>query len=136
MGKDACIARSLAVCRIGPYALPFDLCEERFYTPGLLAKLLANDTSYLEPEFEPPPLSCPPSSFLTNARPPLAKRSPTPHLFRPPVFFPSFTLPLPSSAPGEGQARNSTFFVPTNTTIPALSARSPTSSGSSASSPA
>jgi WD40 repeat protein len=62
LGADACFARALAVCRIGPYSFPFDVCEERFYTSGLLAKILVDDLSYLEPEFESTPLACSPSS--------------------------------------------------------------------------
>jgi hypothetical protein len=62
LGADACHARSLAVCRIGPYSFPFEVCEERFYTPGLFSRLMSGDDSYREPEFEPAPLSCPPSS--------------------------------------------------------------------------
>src|SRR5262249_30220710 len=62
LGRDACAARALATCRIGPYSFPIDVCEERFYTPGLLPKLLAGDTAYLEPEVEQIPLVCPSSS--------------------------------------------------------------------------
>ena len=62
MGTEACAARELAVCRIGPYSLPFDVCEERFYIPGLLPRILAGDTAYLEPEAESPPLPCAPSA--------------------------------------------------------------------------
>jgi hypothetical protein len=61
-GTEACAARELAVCRIGPYSLPFDVCEERAYTPGLLANILTGDTSFLEPEAESPPLACAPST--------------------------------------------------------------------------
>jgi WD40 repeat protein len=61
-GPNACSVRALARCRIGPYSFPFDVCEERFYTPGFFPKLLAGDTSYLKAEFEPTPLVCPPSS--------------------------------------------------------------------------
>ncbi|MGZ3424499.1 MAG: WD40 domain-containing protein, partial [Polyangiales bacterium] len=33
-------ARDYPVCRIGPLSVPFELCEERFLEPGLLAKTL------------------------------------------------------------------------------------------------
>ena len=60
LGKDACYARSLTTCRIGSYGFPIDVCEERFYTPGLLAHLLADDTSTLDdPGTESAPLACP-----------------------------------------------------------------------------
>ena len=59
-GPDACAARDLAVCRIGNLVFPVEVCEERFYTPGLFAKLLAGDASYLEAELDPAPLACPP----------------------------------------------------------------------------
>ncbi len=59
LGADACHVRDkLARCRIGPYSVPFEVCEERFYTPGLLANLVAEDSSYLEPEFEATRLVC------------------------------------------------------------------------------
>jgi tetratricopeptide (TPR) repeat protein len=63
LGTEACAARALAVCRIGPYSLPFDVCEERTYSPGLSAKILAGDLSYLDPEAESPPLTCAPSAL-------------------------------------------------------------------------
>jgi hypothetical protein len=40
-------------------SLPFDFCEDRFYSPGLLGKLLAKDDSYADPDAEYPPLGCP-----------------------------------------------------------------------------
>jgi len=58
-GPVPCSARALAACRIGTHTLPFDVCEERFYSPDLLAKILTGDRSYLEPESESPPLDCP-----------------------------------------------------------------------------
>ena len=60
MGPDACAARELPLCRVGSVSLPFDFCEDRFYSPGLLGKLLAKDDSYTDPDAEYPPLNCPP----------------------------------------------------------------------------
>jgi WD40 repeat protein len=53
LGPDACAARTYPVCRIGALVFPFDVCEERFLVPGLLAMVHAGDTSYLEPENAP-----------------------------------------------------------------------------------
>jgi len=58
-GKDACFARIYPVCRIGNLVFPFDTCEERFYAPGLLAKVYSGDTSYLEPENAHVLMQCP-----------------------------------------------------------------------------
>jgi hypothetical protein len=38
---------------------PFEVCEERFFVPGLLAKLAAGDTSYAEPEALSARMVCP-----------------------------------------------------------------------------
>lgn len=59
VGPDACAARELPLCRVGSVSLPFDFCEDRFYSPGLLGKLLARDDSYADPDAEYPPLRCP-----------------------------------------------------------------------------
>ncbi len=90
-------SRSLAACRIGPYSFPIDVCEERFYTPGLLAKLLSGDTTYLEPDFEPAPLTCPPPSPAAPAAP-----WPRPHrsfAIATLTFFPSNTTPISRTTP-------------------------------------
>jgi WD40 repeat protein len=58
MGPDACAAHALPLCRVGSVSLPFDFCEDRFYSPGLLGKLLAKDDSYADPDAEYPPLEC------------------------------------------------------------------------------
>ncbi|MFO0761035.1 MAG: hypothetical protein U0359_31445 [Byssovorax sp.] len=59
MGSEPCVARALPICRVGAVSLPFEFCEDRFYTPGLLGKLMTNDRSYSEPEVENEPMSCP-----------------------------------------------------------------------------
>jgi WD40 repeat protein len=59
VGPDACAAHALPLCRVGSVSLPFDFCEDRFYSPGLLGKLLAHDDSYADPDAEYPFLSCP-----------------------------------------------------------------------------
>ena len=58
VGPDACAAHELPLCRVGSVSLPFDFCEDRFYSPGLLGKLLAKDDSYADPDAEYPPLAC------------------------------------------------------------------------------
>lgn len=58
-GPDACSARQYPICRIGNLVFPFDVCEERFYAPGLLATVHTGDTSYLEPENAPTLMNCP-----------------------------------------------------------------------------
>jgi hypothetical protein len=42
-------AREALVCRIGPRAHPFELCAERSEVPGLFAKAIRGDRSFLEP---------------------------------------------------------------------------------------
>jgi hypothetical protein len=42
-------ARSAVSCRVGPFSFPIEACEERLVVPGLLAKILAGDTSYRDP---------------------------------------------------------------------------------------
>jgi WD40 repeat protein len=59
LGRDACAARKLAVCHVGAMVWPLEVCEERFLVPGLLAKLQAGDTSYIEPEASFPRMVCP-----------------------------------------------------------------------------
>lgn len=44
--SGAASARELPTCRVGPIALEFAVCRERFEVEGLLAKVLAGDTSY------------------------------------------------------------------------------------------
>jgi len=41
--------RRFLLCRIGQVTYPFDLCQERVEAPGLLAKALGGDESYLLP---------------------------------------------------------------------------------------
>ncbi|MEP7121789.1 MAG: hypothetical protein ABJE95_12795 [Byssovorax sp.] len=41
--------RDVPICRVGPLSYPFELCEERFAVPDLLARLLVDDRSYLDP---------------------------------------------------------------------------------------
>lgn len=49
VGAEPDRAEERVLCRFGPLAFPFELCAERFRVPGLLAKALAGDESYLEP---------------------------------------------------------------------------------------
>ncbi len=42
-------AKQYPICRFGELSYPFELCEERVTVPGLGAKLLAGDSSYLDP---------------------------------------------------------------------------------------
>ncbi len=42
-------AHEFPICRVGPMSYPLELCEERFLVPGLLARVLRADESYLEP---------------------------------------------------------------------------------------
>jgi hypothetical protein len=42
-------ARDLLTCRVGPVLLPFDVCEDRVRTKGMLASVLRGDRSYLDP---------------------------------------------------------------------------------------
>jgi WD40 repeat protein len=42
-------ARDAVVCRAGARLYPLDVCEERLVVPGLLAKVVARDESYLLP---------------------------------------------------------------------------------------
>lgn len=48
-GADAAVLRRLTRCVIGQRELPLEVCAERFEAPGLLAKVVANDTSFREP---------------------------------------------------------------------------------------
>jgi WD40 repeat protein len=41
--------QDVPICRVGAFTHPFDLCEERFKVPDLLAKIFLNDHSYLDP---------------------------------------------------------------------------------------
>jgi hypothetical protein len=59
LGPDVCSARQYPICRIGNLVFPFEVCEERFLVPGLLAKIHTGDTSYLEPENAPALMQCP-----------------------------------------------------------------------------
>jgi WD40 repeat protein len=42
-------AKQYLICRFGQLSYPFELCEERVTVPGLGAKVLAGDMSYLDP---------------------------------------------------------------------------------------
>jgi hypothetical protein len=42
-------AKQYPICRFGQLSYPFELCEERVTVPGLGAKVLAGDMSYLDP---------------------------------------------------------------------------------------
>ncbi|HRI66557.1 MAG TPA: WD40 repeat domain-containing protein [Polyangium sp.] len=57
-GADSCSARQYPICRIGNKVFPFEVCEERFYAPGLLANVHRGDTRYLEPENAPVLMNC------------------------------------------------------------------------------
>lgn len=59
LGPDACAARQYPVCRIGTLVFPFDVCEERFLVPGLVAKIHTGDTSYIRPDYAPTRMVCP-----------------------------------------------------------------------------
>lgn len=48
-GRDPDVARAQPLCRIGPYAFDFAVCQERFEVPGLLAKVVAGDPTYRDP---------------------------------------------------------------------------------------
>lgn len=58
VGSSRCLAREKLTCRVGPVHLPFEVCEDRFYTPGLLASLAAGNRSYSEPESGGHSLDC------------------------------------------------------------------------------
>ena len=49
VGAEPDRAEERVLCRVGPLAFPFELCAERFRVPGLLARALGGDESYLEP---------------------------------------------------------------------------------------
>lgn len=49
VGAEPDRAEERVLCRFGPLAFPFELCAERFRVPGLLARALGGDESYLEP---------------------------------------------------------------------------------------
>jgi WD40 repeat protein len=42
-------ARVYPICRVGPWSLPFEVCEERFAVKGLAPRALAGETSFLDP---------------------------------------------------------------------------------------
>lgn len=58
VGSSRCLAREKLTCRVGPVHLPFEVCEDRFYTPGLLASLVAENRSYSDPESGGHSLDC------------------------------------------------------------------------------
>jgi WD40 repeat protein len=43
LGQNPCAAHAQLFCRAGNIGLPFDLCEERAFTSGLLARVLAKE---------------------------------------------------------------------------------------------
>jgi len=42
-------ARAYPICRVGPWSLPFEVCEERFSVKGLAPRALAGESAYLDP---------------------------------------------------------------------------------------
>jgi hypothetical protein len=59
-GPGACLAAQKVTCRVGAVHLPFEVCEDRFYRPGLLAALTTGETSYTDPDTTGRSLGCPP----------------------------------------------------------------------------
>ena len=49
VGPDSDALRRLSKCVVGSRSLPFELCEEQFRVPGLLAKVMGGDASFREP---------------------------------------------------------------------------------------
>ncbi|MDI1443079.1 WD40 repeat domain-containing protein [Polyangium sp. 6x1] len=60
LGKNACAARARLQCRAGRFGMPFDLCEERAFTRGLLATILAGKPAGDDPAHEDDPPRCAP----------------------------------------------------------------------------
>jgi len=58
MGPNACAVLAKVVCRAGSMKLPFEVCEDRFYVRGLLARVVAGEGGYLEPEADNGGLPC------------------------------------------------------------------------------
>ncbi len=58
-GSEACAARAKVRCRVGSQVFPFELCEERAYSPGVGARFRAGDKIEPEPEMEAELLKCP-----------------------------------------------------------------------------
>lgn len=60
LGPGACQAREKLTCRVGQVPLPFEVCEDRYFFPGLLSSLASGDSSYAAPDTPHSPLVCPP----------------------------------------------------------------------------
>ncbi|MDI3284753.1 WD40 repeat domain-containing protein [Polyangium sp. 15x6] len=60
LGKNPCAARARLLCRAGRFGMPFDLCEERAFTSGLLATILAGKPAGDDPAHEDDPPRCAP----------------------------------------------------------------------------
>ncbi|MDC3954402.1 WD40 repeat domain-containing protein [Polyangium jinanense] len=60
LGKNPCAARARLQCRAGRFGMPFDLCEERAFTSGLLATILAGKPAGDDPAHEDVPPRCAP----------------------------------------------------------------------------
>ncbi|MDC0749676.1 WD40 repeat domain-containing protein [Polyangium mundeleinium] len=58
LGKNPCAARARLHCRAGRFGMPFDLCEERAFTSGLLATILAGKPAGGDPSHEDDPPRC------------------------------------------------------------------------------
>lgn len=61
-GANACAAREKVTCRVGAVHLPFEVCEDRFYTPGLLAHAAMGNRSYSEPDAPGHSMGCSPAA--------------------------------------------------------------------------
>ncbi|MDI1480468.1 WD40 repeat domain-containing protein [Polyangium sp. y55x31] len=60
LGKTPCAARARLQCRAGRFGMPFDLCEERAFSSGLLATILAGKPAGDDPAHEDVPPRCAP----------------------------------------------------------------------------
>ncbi|MFI5300556.1 MAG: WD40 repeat domain-containing protein, partial [Polyangiales bacterium] len=47
-GADAAL-RDIPICRVGAVSVPYELCEERYSSPGLYVKAMLGDTTYVLP---------------------------------------------------------------------------------------
>ncbi|MDI1433284.1 WD40 repeat domain-containing protein [Polyangium sorediatum] len=57
-GKNPCAARARLQCRAGRFGMPFELCEERAFTSGLFARILAGKPAEGDPSHEDDPPRC------------------------------------------------------------------------------
>ncbi|HVK66982.1 MAG TPA: WD40 repeat domain-containing protein, partial [Polyangium sp.] len=58
LGNNPCAARARLHCRAGRFGMPFELCEERAFTSGLLATILAGKPAEEDPSHEDDPPRC------------------------------------------------------------------------------